>query len=867
MPRKNFMKWNLTLATAILLTTLLTLVGCTGAVGPAGPAGPAGAAGAAGANGVSTGTFSGKVTNSVTSDALSGVTVTITGDSSIPAVKATTANDGTYTASLPVGTYSAAFAITNFTSVTQTVTILGAQTSTRDVALKPTANVIVSAGTAAEADPGSTVSLSATATTLDNSTITAYQWTQTAGVAAKISDPTAACITVTMAAAKDYKTALLGGLELIDRWMVQPINPHALALAKDATFKVTVTTSSGKYSGTVTVSAKIPYEVSTGLEVVPVSVPVLLHGKSSAVYDWKLVGPTGTKAVLDNKRDQNPSFTPDVVGKYTLSESTSGTTLVIYGGTWTGAISGLDATGKLLSANCTICHNGKTAPDQFTAWAATGHAAIFSDNLNTSTHYGEACLSCHTVGYDPAAVNGGMDDAPDYVAFVATGMLHKAAPANWTNTVANYPKSAQLANIQCENCHGPDNNTIHPNTKVNPERISLSAALCGSCHGEPLRHGRFQQWAESAHGNYETAMAEGTRASCTRCHSAQGFMLWQQQGGTLKDLTKAIQGAAGDATTAELAAMGITSDTVDPITCAVCHDPHDVGTTTGLTTDAQPRITGDTLMLPSGFMATNVGKGAMCITCHNTRNGAHNDSIVKTAFDVGHSAAQGDVLMGQNSYFVGVSRSPHADIKDTCVTCHMELSPAPAAYSLPGNGTNHGFTASIDICKDCHSESLSGEALQAGVEAKIAQLKVVMGTYLLGKLPDTVTVTDAGTAGHTYNNKTYNVASAAATIQKSNVASITWEYFGRNMPVTINLKTPVAFTYTPTGETAHTVSVSTIVVTLANIKNGTTQVIAFSDNLSKAGWNLELIEADSSLGVHNPGWVNDVLDATITALK
>jgi len=859
MPHSMAKKWYFALAAATLIVTMLALAGCTGAVGPAGPVGPVGPDGV---NGTSTGIFSGTITNSLTSEALSGVSASITADPSIKAVTATTATDGTFSVNLPIGSYSVSFSKTNFTSTNQTVNIISGQTSTRTIALNPVANVIVSAGAAQAADPQSVVSLKVSAVVLDNSTISAYEWTQVSGVSAKINNPSANSIQVTLGTPLDYKNALLDNLNLLDRWVVQAINPYALAQAEDAVFQVTVTTSSGKYSSNVTVSANIPYEVSTGLKVVPINVPVLIHGKSSGLYDWKLTGPTGSKATIDNKRDQNPSFTPDLIGEYTLTENVSGTTITIYGGTWTGAITGLDASGKLLAANCTICHNGKTAPDQFADWSATGHAAILADNLNTSTHYGEACFSCHSVGFDKAAVNGGMDDAPDYVAFLASGMINKPSPLNWQNMVANYPKTAQLANVQCENCHGPDNNTIHPNTTVNSERISLSADLCASCHGEPPRHGRFQQWAESGHANFATASSESTSASCARCHTAQGFLTWIQQA----DMTLNLQGAKGNMTAAELSAI-VTPDNAQPITCVVCHDPHEIGTTSGLTTNnANVRFMDNTRLLPSGYQATEVGKGAICITCHNTRNGLHDDSIAITAYSAPHQAAQGDVLMGQNAYFVEDQRSPHSYIENTCVTCHLDESPAPADYSLPDNSTNHGFKASITICGNCHTSTLNGVALQQGIEAKLTKLSTAMGIYLLNKLPDQFTVQDY--TAHIYNKNSYDVKSDTVVIAKANIVSIASTEPHGQQGFTITLKTPVNVTYKPSGESAHTMSVTSVTVQLGNITtDGTNAVIATSDNLVKAGWNYFLIEGDASFGIHNPNFCNQVLDASVAALK
>ena len=187
--------------------------------------------------------------------------------------------------------------------------------------------------------------------------------------------------------------------------------------------------------------------------------------------------------------------------------------------------------------------------------------------------------------------------------------------------------------------------------------------------------------------NYDLALEEATvegrgatAGHCGRCHSAQGFLAWIEQG----DLTKQIQGANGNATVAELTALGLTTDTVHPQTCATCHDPHAQGTTSGEPNTATVRIQDNTPLLPAGFAALGVGRGAICITCHNTRNGLHNDDVgLPTNYSAPHTPAQGDVLMGQNAYFVAIGdRSPHSFIADTCTTCHMELTPPPAEFSF-----------------------------------------------------------------------------------------------------------------------------------------------------------------------------------------
>ena len=60
----------------------------------------------------------------------------------------------------------------------------------------------------------------------------------------------------------------------------------------------------------------------------------------------------------------------------TTNEEEAVETIEIYAGPWVGAISGQDENGQPTSDSCTVCHNDTIAGDQFTPWAATGHAEI-----------------------------------------------------------------------------------------------------------------------------------------------------------------------------------------------------------------------------------------------------------------------------------------------------------------------------------------------------------------------------------------------------------------------------------------------------------------------------------------------------------
>jgi cytochrome c553 len=484
----------------------------------------------------------------------------------------------------------------------------------------PKPPVVVNAGKDVTAAPGASVTLKVATTINDSSKITGIKWAQVSGAASQITGDTTDTATIKLADAAAYKAELLKNLETLDRFGVQAINPESLGKAETATFKVTVTTSSGSYNDTVLVTSNLPYIVNPGLANVAIGEPVLIQSKKLAAYAWILTPPTGSKTALNDAATRNPTFTPDIPGKYTLTETKGGTNLGIYAGTWAGAITGQDSNGRPVAAACTTCHNNKVAPDVFKEWKDTGHAEIFTQNINDPAgHWSLACASCHTVGYDGNIANGGFDAA--------------IATANWTppshgekglytEILNKYPDVAKYSNAQCENCHGPNNTSLHVDGVIDAARVSLSADVCGTCHGEPARHGRFQQWEESGHANFELAMDEATvenrgatAAHCGRCHSAQGFLQWIQQ----PDLTKYIQGAKGNATVDELKAMGLTLDEVQPQVCVTCHDPHAEGNISGEPTNATVRIINDTALLPAGFSAEEVGKGALCMTCHNTR--------------------------------------------------------------------------------------------------------------------------------------------------------------------------------------------------------------------------------------------------------
>jgi hypothetical protein len=778
----------------------------------------------------------GTVTNSLTSAPVEAATVTLS--PAVSGVSITTAADGTYSAELPIGAYSLTFAKPNYTSQTRPVSVLAAQMATANAAL-------------------------------------------TAGDAGSVS--------IALPAEGAFKAELFESLgrEPLDRFIVQGLNPFQLDEAGLITLRAAVTTSSGTYTKDVALHTLLPWKPNPGLGNVPVGVPVLLHGKdldNGAPYDWALTAPAGSGTALTDATEQNPSFTPDRAGSYTITvtdttqEPPAVVTLTINAGNWVGAITGQDDDGRPEATACTGCHReGGIAPDNFTPWKHSGHAEIFTQNFtNPAGHYSTNCLTCHTVGWDLEANNAGIDDAPNYDNFLAEftsdGTNFVGAPDNWAALLSMFPDVAKHTNVQCENCHGPNSTPLHANQMLDPARISISSDVCGVCHGEPARHARFQQWQEGPHSNYELALEVGTvdargatAGHCGRCHTGQGFIAWSQQ----EDLTKRIQGANGDATVAELTALGLTEDAVHPQTCTTCHDPHAPGTSSGEPNTATVRIADNTPLLPAGFAALAVGRGAICITCHNTRNGAHNDDVgLPTNYSAPHTAAQGDVLMGQNAYFVAIGdRSPHSFIVDTCTTCHMELTPPPAEFSFSGAGTNHTFRASLSICTQCHG-AFDGGTLQESAEAELERLADVMAEYLQAKITQAGTIFVKDYTPHTFEGRSYDLKSGNVQIQASNIASLHVTEPHGQIGFLVQFVTPVEFTYSPPNETPHTLTLAQAEVQLADFTtDGTAKLIPTSDPLVRAGWNFFLIEGDGSKGVHNPSFTFSAIDAARATLE
>jgi len=737
-------------------------------------------------------------------------------------------------------------------------------------ALQAQPPVVVGAEVTGTPAGGATLGLKATVQVNDGSTIQGYAWMQVEGPEVAIQNANAANTQVTLAsnfATRFHLHDLLheppitaaqlppnvplppgefqGGLP--DRFQIVALNHFVLEEAGLVAIRLTVTTTSGTYAHRVEIHMPVMWRQNPGIYNVPIGEPVLFHGKHQDSYNWTLMAPTGSNANLLGGSSGLPFFTPDVAGIYHVSvtdlDTNTPVEMTVYAGTWRGIIVGQDANGRPVTDGiCLACHSGGLIGNQFAPWKQTGHAEIFTDQLNTGTHYGEGCFDCHTVGFNPAVKNRGVDEASDYQAFLNSGLLNNPGD-NWTQVLNNFPVTAQKANIQCENCHGPAasepgfDTLAHgwiPTVEGEP-RISISSDVCGRCHGEPLRHGRYQQWQLSGHANYELAIDEGESGSCSRCHTGNGFLTW------LPVLTGEVDGDP----TADIEVTWNANET-HPQTCVTCHDPHDIGTTTGVGSNAKVRISGNTPMLIAGFEAYGVGRGAICMTCHNSRRGLHFDGNFDEVRGTGetsrapHGSVQADILMGENAYMVNTGvRGRHSLLTDTCVTCHMEATPPPDDLSYDQGGTNHTFYASPDICTECHN-GITATGLQTAVEAMLEHLKGVIEGEMRKVMVQQIN------AGNRIDVGGGNMISMASQI--------------RGIELTESRGRQAIIVTLPGGVEVGPTAMNSVMVVPPAPGTPVDLYSVAPDALPKAGWNYFLIHSDGSLGAHNPSWVLTVLD-------
>jgi hypothetical protein len=228
------------------------------------------------------------------------------------------------------------------------------------------------------------------------------------------------------------------------------------------------------------------------------------------------------------------------------------------------------------------------------------------------------------------------------------------------------------------------------------------------------------------------------------CHSANGFI------------------ARGDANTnGSYSVTPVTNVAFAPISCQACHEPH------GDTVPANnPHLIRSlsAVTMPDGTVVTNAGEGALCLECHQNRNGSATNQLVnyplgKTTWFGGssfgaHDNPQGDMIEGINAHTYGQSipSSAHRySVTNLCVGCHMQTVNVgdPAFLKAGGHTWNMSYTvitngvtntvAKTDVCAQCHGpitsfnmvvQDYNGDGITEGVQTEVQHLMDKLSTLM-----------------------------------------------------------------------------------------------------------------------------------------
>ena len=418
---------------------------------------------------------------------------------------------------------------------------------------------------------------------------------------------------------------------------------------------------------------------------------------------------------------------PDVAGIYIVSAQVTagGNSPTTVAQTYTAAT-------YMGITTCAECHNTGPAARMVAPWETTLHSQIFTSGINGgSGTTGARCLPCHSVGYDSnnSANDGGFSYLMQQLKWTFPTTLQAG---NWSKV----PVALQnVANIQCENCHGPG--SAHAGSGGDTSAISIpqNTGQCNQCHDDPTHHYHGTAWENSMHAVTTTDPAGN--ATCVGCHTGTGFI--QRMNGI----------------------SPITDTSYHPVDCAACHEPHGI-TATGTTHQIRNMISvtladGTTVPLTgndSRGYAVTAGEGILCMQCHQARVNASTyvNSTAGSAHYGPHEGPQADMLMGTNGYTYGQSIPTSAHqfvVPNTCVTCHMQ----EVATTDPGflHVGDHTFTPSytppggkkemlVAACQTCHGPDVTtfdfplfdynGDGVIQGVQTEVQSLLDQLSTML-----------------------------------------------------------------------------------------------------------------------------------------
>jgi hypothetical protein len=618
-------------------------------------------------------------------------------------------------------------------------------------------------------------------------------------------------------------------------------------------------------------------EVSGGLSTFAIGTPAYLEvevantaGYAATITNitWSLATPIGSAATLTASPlpTNMPVFLPSdrllyqvspVSGRMLLRPDLAGAMPGQYSYTVSALIATTAGTTNVsLNLNvgtyygvfvCEGCHTDSTfgsvtAPEIYAPWSTTAHASIFTRGIDglLGSHYSVSCLKCHTTGYDTNA--SALGDGGFYGVQQEDGWIFPTNLANTNAASTNYASMPEnlksVANITCENCHGPGSQHIFPallqtegeSTANYPGLdVPYTVGTCEQCHDDAPGHPQGTQWYASSHAVTTTTptsasdVASGAAEYCVRCHTAAGFIAFVSN---------------------SVAGNGIVTSTnvaYSAIGCQTCHEPH--GLTTPTNDNYLIRIM-SSATFGDGTVVTNGGEGILCMNCHHSRNGSAvtnvenwpkwiptwagaiiNPSNGPSVRDFGpHDNPQGDMIEGVNAitYGLAIPSSAHRiSVTNSCVGCHMQT-----IASTNSNGSaNPGF-----LLSGGHTFEMSYNAFTTN------------GATITTNTIDQVGVCNQCHGGITnFNFPVEDYANVGTILGVQTEVQILLNQLSALLP------------YNTNGD-------------IGEVQTSITPTTNWTQAQLQAAYNWEFVSSDGSLGVHNAPFATGILNASIADL-
>jgi hypothetical protein len=419
--------------------------------------------------------------------------------------------------------------------------------------------------------------------------------------------------------------------------------------------------------------------------------------------------------------------------------------------------------------------------------AGTQSSAFFRVSGPAPKYTGaSACAECHQSIHD-SEVNTPHASALQTLQQIGMGANPECLPCHTvgfglTTGYTNQTKTPYLAGVQCENCHGTaGNHAANPQDFTVKPRVELAAEVCGGCHTDS-HHPTYDEWKTSGHAVVVEDMNPESRiSSCGRCHSGSARL----------SLLLNQPLPVGDANV--------------PITCAVCHDPHQ--------TNAYPAQVRNPLYSTNDYFITTTDVFTnkynpdvnLCAQCHN-----HRGASWKTTSRPPHHSPQYNMLLGTvgelNSGVAPNDPAAHAFLEQQCVTCHMQTKEYVSEEKPAVTG--HSFAvASFDTCLSCHPlPEMLVDFTHEAISMRIEEVKQALDTWGTTKAPEAMRV---------------------------KYGKIAWEY-----------------------------------TTIGGLSSGgpgpsTAEQALIPDNIKKARFDLYLVLNDGSFGAHNGPYTSTLLDTAM----